>query len=358
MMRLRTFSLLTGLLWVFGSPPMAGADTPNAGPEFKEVYDLVRQHANGLSERDLNRAAVQGLVLALSPRLVLLTNDAPGTQASAGQALVIKSSWFEGDVAYLRIGRVADGLAQAIREAADRISSSNKLKGLVLDLRFAGGDDYKAAASAADLLLQKDQPLLNWGEGWARSKEKKDAVTAPVAVLVNRKTAGAAEALAAIIRQTGRGLILGSTTAGQAMMAQEFPLKDGARLRIATGPIEVGDGLTLSQSGLRPDIPVEVSREDERTYYADAFQAPSKPGLPANTNLSLANEPKGTNRAVRRPRFNEAELVRERRDGVALDTDASAEKEVEPDKPVVQDPVLARALDLLKGLAVVRHTAS
>jgi hypothetical protein len=80
--------------------------------------------------------------------------------------------------------------------------------------------------------------------------------------------------------------------------------------------------------------------------------------LPATTNLTLANEPNGTNRAVRRPRFNEAELVRERRDGVALDTDASAEKEVEPDKPVVQDPVLARALDLLKGLAVVRHTAS
>jgi hypothetical protein len=64
-----------------------------------------------------------------------------------------------------------------------------------------------------------------------------------------------------------------------------------------------------------------------------------------------------TNRNVRRPRFNEAELVRERREGATLDAD-DTEREAEPEKPVVHDPVLARALDLLKGLAVVRRSTS
>ena len=64
-----------------------------------------------------------------------------------------------------------------------------------------------------------------------------------------------------------------------------------------------------------------------------------------------------TNRNIRRPRFNEAELVRERREGATMDADDNA-REAEPDKPVVHDPVLARALDLLKGLAVVRHSPS
>jgi len=34
-----------------------------------------------------------------------------------------------------------------------------------------------------------------------------------VAILVNRQTAGAAEALAAVLRETGAGLVLGTSTA-------------------------------------------------------------------------------------------------------------------------------------------------
>jgi len=59
---------------------------------------------------------------------------------------------------------------------------------------------------------------------------------------------------------------------------------------------------------------------------------------------------------VRRPRFNEAELVRERRDGPVTDGDLAGATPAEQDKPVVHDPVLGRALDFLKGLAVVRQT--
>jgi hypothetical protein len=40
---------------------------------------------------------------------------------------------------------------------------------------------------------------------------------------------------------------------------------------------------------------------------------------------------------------------------VNLDLDSGND---EPEKPSVRDPALARALDLLKGLAVVRHSAS
>jgi len=55
------------------------------------------------------------------------------------------------------------------------------------------------------------------------------------------------------------------------------------------------------------------------------------------------------------PRLNEVELIREHRNGDDAD-EASAR--TAPDKPeptpVVADPALARALDLLKGLAVVQ----
>jgi hypothetical protein len=66
----------------------------------------------------------------------------------------------------------------------------------------------------------------------------------------------------------------------------------------------------------------------------------------------------GTNRPARRPRPTEADLVRARREGLPLDAKVVTSREVEPPRPVLQDPALARAVDLLKGLAVVRQGRS
>jgi C-terminal processing protease CtpA/Prc len=146
---------------------------------------------------------------------------------------------------------------------------------------------------------------------------------------------------------------LGAKTAGQAMVAEEFSLKNGDRLRIRTVPVQLGDGSALSEQGLKPDIAVEVSPQDERAYYADAFKVAEKTNLLASTAGSGTGPGSGTNRVARRARFNEAELVRERREGVS-EADMSALLAPEPEKPFVRDPALARALDLLRGLALVR----
>jgi hypothetical protein len=59
-----------------------------------------------------------------------------------------------------------------------------------------------------------------------------------------------------------------------------------------------------------------------------------------------------------RPRFNEAELVREHKAGEdAFDeSDDVAPVLAEPGPPTVTDPTLAHALDLLKSLAVMAPT--
>ena len=340
---------------VLAAPPVLRAEAKEQAapaPEFKEVYDSIRAHAAGLSEAELNRAAVQGLVSALSPKVSLLTNGA-AAKSAVDAPLVSRCGLMEGEIAYVRVERVGDGLAKALREGYDRLGATNKLKGVILDLRYAGGDDYAAAAAAADLFVKKEMALLNWGQGVVRSTAKTNAIAAPVAVLVNRSTAGAAEALAAVMRETGAGLILGGKTAGQAMICQEFPLKNGDRLRIGTAPVQLGDGSALDGRRLNPDIAVEVSPEDERVYYADAFKAAGRSDLFAGVGLSFTNQPVATNRAPRRIRFNEAELMRERREGLS-EADLVGVREHEVDK-LVQDPALARALDLLKGLAVVRQ---
>src|SRR6185369_11863697 len=150
-------------LLVLAVQPATFADTTNTGPDFKEVYELVRTHAAGISESDLNKAALRGLISALKPKVALVTNSLESKPVEA--ALVSKSTLFEGDILYVRIGKVADGLTQAVGEAYQKGSTTNKLKGVVLDLRYAGGDDYKVAAETADLFVGKERPLLNWGNG-------------------------------------------------------------------------------------------------------------------------------------------------------------------------------------------------
>jgi len=278
------------------------ADAKDEAPDFKEVFELVRSHVSGLSEDELNRAAVQGLLSALGPKVWLVTNGASGKEAGPETRSLMASTVYDGEIGYLRVGRVDDGLAKAIRDSCKELGATNKLKGLVLDLRYANGDNFAPAAATADLFLKKERPLLNWGNGVVNSHEKEDAISLPVAILVNRQTAGAAEALAAVLRETGAGLVLGSSTAGQAMIAEEFPLKNGARLRIATAPVQLGDGATMSSSGVKPDIAVDVTSDEERAYYADSFVVLPKSDLVASANLTLANSTPSTNRPARRPR--------------------------------------------------------
>ncbi|HWD91599.1 MAG TPA: S41 family peptidase [Verrucomicrobiae bacterium] len=339
--------LLTAVLAI-ASQISLSAQTNDAAPNFQEVYDLIRQHATGVSEAELNRAAVEGLVTALGPKVSLVTNNSTEDTATKTQ-LLTQSTIFEGDIAYLRIARVDEGLARAVRDAYQQLKSTNKVSGIVLDLRYADGAGYPAAAAVADLFASKSQPLLNEGKGMISSHEKKDAITTPVAVLVNHETAGAPEALAAMIRETGAGLILGSPTAGAAMLMQEYPLKDGERLRIASAPITLGDGTPLPAQGLKPDIDVTVSEKAERAFYADAFRV--VPDAKQATGASATN--------VTPPyyRLNEAELVREHKAGENPEEQTAA-RPPEPQAPVVSDPALARALDLLKGLAVVRSSNS
>jgi carboxyl-terminal processing protease len=334
-----------------------GYSAERAAPDFKEVYDIIANHLTGATPEELNSAAVNGLLSGLSPRVLLITNE-PSSSTATSAPVVLKTNLFEGDIAYVRVGRVGEGLAAEVHNAFEHLETTNKPKGIVLDLRYAGGEDYSAAAATADLFVKKKEPLLKWGSGSASSTEKANAITVPVAAVVNGATADAAEALAAVIRHTGAGLIIGGRTSGRAMVSRDFPLKNGDKLRIGTARIEVGDNSTIAADGVKPDIAVQVPAEEERAYYADAFKLMPSPTLMADAGLSITNQGQltSTNRN-RRPRFNEAELVRERKEGVNLDADTESDRAAETDRPVVHDPALARALDLLKGLAVVRHTA-
>lgn len=325
---------------------------------FAEVFDLLKANLAGVTGEQLNEAAVRGLLEQLAGK-VSVVGETPPPVRGAGSNAPVSAAVFDRHFGYLRVNRMAAGTDQEFQAACDRLLATNKLKGLVIDLRFAGGKDYSAAVAVADRFFAEEQPLVDWGEGWKKSTGKTNVISLPLAVLVNRKTTGAAEALAGMLRHREAGLLIGTNTAGEASMAREFSLKTGQRLRLAVAPLKVANGRELPFTGIKADIEVQVSPEDEAAWYEDAYKTLPKLArvASATTNeTSLAT----TNRAPRR-RLNEAELVRMNKEGQALDREPPFTNEPSrtvESPSVVNDPALARALDLLKGLAVVQQFRS
>ncbi|MCX6894862.1 MAG: hypothetical protein NTZ16_05050 [Verrucomicrobia bacterium] len=224
--------------------------------------------------------------------LVGLLGAAGLLRAETNTAAPATASVLESNVVCLRVSKVAAGLAAELAAAERALAVTNKIIGTVLDLRFAGEGEGKEVAAAADYIAAKRLPL---------------------AILVNARTHGAAAALALALRSRGAGLVFGG-----------------------------------GSDGLHPDIEVPVKMDDEKVYFADAYAVVTNRVLLTETNAAARD----TNRPA--ARVSEADLVRARRAGAA-DPEAEAEGTLPAAKPVVRDPVLARALDLLQGLAVVRR---
>jgi len=329
---------------------VAVADTKT--PDFKEVYDLLRTNLGGIDEKTLNSAAVQGLLSQLEGRVVMVGTDTDSPASTNGPS--VTSTVHDRNYGYVRINKLGPEAERQFRVEYGNVAS-NRLKGLVIDLRYTSGDNYAGAVAIADMFLSNEQPLLDWGDGIRTSTPKSNPINIPVALLVNRKTAGSAEALAGIMREAQIGLLLGSKTAGQASIAKEFELSNGQRLRVGTTPVKLSQGKFLPVSGIVPDIAVDVSSEDELAYYGDAFRSLSRSNRIAGIGSSLTNEASLSLTNRTRRRLNEAELVRMQREGESLEFSTGSSRRDGSNPAGVQDPVLSRALDLLKGLAVVQQ---
>lgn len=334
-------------MWIFGLAVWVGMagnaaqnDNARTWPPFQDVLESIEGNLPGFDRDELNAVIVQSLLDHYYPRITLVPSGGADTEAAPSTSVV--TSVFDRNFGYLRIETVERGLDRQLREEWEELASGHQLRGLVLDLRFAGGQDYETAAYVADLFVTTSQPLLAWQDTVVHATPIPDTVVPPLVVLVNQRSSGAAEALAAALRESGAALLVGRRTAGQAYVFRNVELPEGRVLRVASEPVRVGDRKSIV-GGLIPDIEVIVSVADEKKYLADPYAV--IPGAVAGTALR-----------AERSQLNEAELIRQRQPGARQGFPLTSEGAGPParlEDPVVQDPALARGLDLLKGIAIV-----
>lgn len=314
---------------------------------FEEVYSLIKTNLSDVSSEELSRSAALGLIKELGTKVQLVTTNEPAPSEPAEP--ISRRAVYNDSYGYIAIRALDERLPEEFQKAVQQLVSSNALKGMVIDLRYAQGEDYEVAAKIGDTFVKGGEALLSVGGKEIRSTDKSKPVDLPVAVLVNAQTRGAAEALAAVLRETGVGLIIGSKTAGEARLFETFTLSTGQKLKVGKIPVEIGDHKAISSKGITPDIAISVLAANEKILYQDPYRTlagTGQSGTSGTNEVAVAS----TNRSRR---FNEAELVRRHREGA--DAEGALDVNAVPDRPVVMDPALARALDFLKGIAVLQQ---
>jgi hypothetical protein len=344
---------LARLVFFCGVASVAGPSfAASATPPLNQVLEVLRTNLPELDEAELNRAAVAGLLAELRGRASMASTAADTNPALMSFAVLDRG------VALARVGRVTPELARELTAGFQAATTTNKLEGLVLDLRFVAGDDFPAVVPIASLFVGDERPLLDWGNGMQKAAAESAALRVPLAVLINRETIGAAEGLAGVLREAGVALLIGNTTAGRARAGRNVELGDGFTLRVASTPVKLGDGSVIPDTGVTPDIAINIAIDQERALREKMFGPVSVSDSSTNT---VATRP------ARSPRVNEADLVRERRNGTNQSQSplpaeqrsaASAPRPAPAPKQVIVDPALARAVDLLKALTVIQRNRS
>jgi carboxyl-terminal processing protease len=249
----------------------------------------------------------------------------------------------EGDVGYVRVTTFNEQTEANLRDALEDLKAAigPGLKGVVVDLRNNPGGLLEQAVAVADVFLDRGEIVSTRGRRSdsiqrfnARAGDLADGL--PMVVLINGGSASASEIVAGALQDHRRAIVMGTQSFGKGSVQTIMPLPGHGAIRLTTARYYTPSGGSIQARGILPDIEVRQSRVE----VIDEGQARRE----ADLRGRLENDQGGATEAVPGP--TEAVPGPTSEFGVQSETG----------EPIEEDPgvdyQLARALDLLRGLAM------
>ena len=239
----------------------------------------------------------------------------------------------EGNVGYVRITtfnqQTTPGLKKAIEDI--KAEAGSDLKGYVIDLRNNPGGLLDQAIDVSDAFINQGEIVSTRGrvvDDSQRFNAKNGdlAEGLPVVVLINGGSASASEIVAGALQDHRRAIIMGTRSFGKGSVQTIIPLGVNGAMRLTTARYFTPSGRSIQALGIEPDIVVEAA-----TIETQEANGPGRREADLRGALDNPNEQNGIDQQA--PVEGEAEAN-------ALSDQAA------------QDYQLARAIDLLRGLAL------
>jgi len=238
----------------------------------------------------------------------------------------------EGEIGYIRITSFNEQTQRGLENAIKKISNTKEkeIKGYILDLRNNPGGLLDQAISVADSFLERGEIVStrsrNDYDTDRRTAKKNDLISGlPLVVLINDGSASASEIVAGALQDHERAIVLGTKSFGKGSVQTIIPMQDNNAIRLTTARYYTPSGRSIQGTGIEPDIIVQQAKVERISIENTRSESKLRGALGNDTvNNDINNQGR-----ISRP--------------VTQDTD---------------DYQLARALDLVQGLAIYKNSMS
>lgn len=181
--------------------------------------------------------------------------EIPFTRCNDTQTANGLESKMYGDTLYVSVKHENQMLMTGFKN----LLAENDFNSLILDLRGNGGGYTQTAVAMADLFIDHAEVVLTAKNGEKTVYSTSDGVEydVPVVLLVNEKTASAAEILTALLKQYADTQIVGTNTFGKGIY-QNLAMFNGGILKYTEGYYEVGEWENYHGKGIAPDFEIQM----------------------------------------------------------------------------------------------------
>jgi len=259
-------------------------------------------------------------------------------------------SHLEGNVGYVRITSFSEQTDLGLRNAVEDLKkqAGDKLVGLVLDLRNNPGGLLDQAIAVSDDFIEQGEIVSTRGRdpkaGQRFNAEPGDLTNGlPMVVIINSGSASASEIVAGALQDHHRAILLGTTSFGKGSVQTIIPLPGHGAIRLTTARYYTPSGRSIQGSGIVPDIEVKQAHLQPVEEQPERHESDLRGALDNDTQQKPADTG-GTTAPAPAPAPDATNPT--------PPADAAA---TTPPPAAEEDYQLSRALDLLRGLALMQQ---
>ena len=175
----------------------------------------------------------------------------------------VTSRMLENNVGYIAIADFDSKVDDEFHTHLDALVEQGA-KGFVLDVRNNPGGYLNVMVDMLDLLLPSGIVITTVDKAGNEMPLTSDnyMLDMPLVVLTNEYSVSAAEFFAAALQEYDVATVIGTKTSGKGYSQQTFKLNDGSSVHISTTRYYTPKGKSLAETGVTPDVLVELSMED------------------------------------------------------------------------------------------------
>jgi carboxyl-terminal processing protease len=170
----------------------------------------------------------------------------------------------DGNVGYIQIKQITDNSAALVQEQV-RALTAEGAEAFVLDVRDNPGGYLTQALDIASMFVPSGVLVgIRTNDGTTtRTSTGTTVTTAPLVVLMNNYTSGAAEVLAAALADNSRATTVGQTTKGKGSVQVIKELSFGGAIRYTAAYYLTPQGHEISEVGVTPDISISNDADED-----------------------------------------------------------------------------------------------